>query len=547
MLRDLIVSAGLVASLVCSSGCAPREDSGDAVDVGAEDLTGTTGVERAIHFQSYVYVPLGSSDDVVASAIARQVKTAIGGLRKPKVSLQDRAAQKNLDPSRWTRTVLAVVDPSHPESPAAEIERVTFRYDDRVVASRTLSSRSAIDFVMLAGDYAPNADVLKRDCSDDATTETDSLWYHFEPTGSACKARVSAELSAIAKEQKALAAGDGTIGPREAGRWFAPVTAKLDPPKEPATAYSPEYDRLFGVADDRTQLVIYAFFGVDRDELDPDDALAKEAARSLRTILRQNPTFRPVHTEPFTWLLDFKVDGNTVSGVDYDRMLGWIVDDAGYPAEANDADKRQGLRRQALEKLAERWIFWDMPLEVQRPDGTKKTVTVELRSFYGYEDGSPEIRERARWRYLEAFWHGDVFAYNGHSHFGHGPLEPTLYGAGNFPDRYQIMLVGSCISFNYYHEDFFAKKPGGTRNLDMIVNGLPSYVWGGGEALARFVSGLVSGSQPTYAELLGSMRLDTPWGERGYDPMRVADGETDNVYSRSASPLTLTRLAPVYP
>ena len=50
-------------------------------------------------------------------------------------------------------------------------------------------------------------------------------------------------------------------------------------------------------------------------------------------------------------------------------------------------------------------------------------------------------------------------------------------------------------------------KPGGSKNLDMIVNGLPSYVWGGGEVAARLVTGLVSGKQPTYTELLTCLEM----------------------------------------
>ena len=42
------------------------------------------------------------------------------------------------------------------------------------------------------------------------------------------------------------------------------------------------------------------------------------------------------------------------------------------------------------------------------------------------------------------------------------------------------------------------------------------------------------------------MRLDTPWGERGYNPMRVVDGELDNTYARAQSPLTVTARPPVY-
>jgi hypothetical protein len=73
-----------------------------------------------------------------------------------------------------------------------------------------------------------------------------------------------------------------------------------------------------------------------------------------------------------------------------------------------------------------------------------------------------------------------------------------------------------------------------------VVNGLPSYVWGGGLATARFLTGLIDGAQRPYAGLLEGMRVDTPWGERGYDPMRVADGELDNVFDQARTPLTVT-------
>lgn len=107
-------------------------------------------------------------------------------------------------------------------------------------------------------------------------------------------------------------------------------------------------------------------------------------------------------------------------------------------------------------------------------------------------------------------------------------------------------MVNSCLSYNYYHEDFFRMKPGGTKNLEIVVNGSPSYVWGGGQATADFLLGLLSGKQLAYTQLLQGTHLNLPWGEKDYDPMRVVDGELDNVYSRTKTPLTLTVLAPIY-
>jgi hypothetical protein len=396
-----------------------------------------------------------------------------------------------------------------------------------------MANNSTVDFTVLFGDYAQHDAALKQSCSDDPTTDTDSLWYHYAPQTASCQTKIQAELAQIATEQQNLGA---KIGPTEASRWFLPITAKLGPAKTPSQNFSPEYDRLFGSGTSKDKVIVYAFFGVDSDENNPDDVLAQEAARFLQTMLAGQPNFRPVHTDPFAMLLDVYQNGQKLDGVTYDKMFGWILD----PNASMD------LRKQALAKITERWIYWDLPVQVTDPGGAKRTVMVEVRSFFGYEDGSSDARQHAQWRYLEAFWYGDVFLYNGHSHFGHGPLEPTLYGPQNFNDRYQIMLVNSCISFNYYHQDFFDMKPGGTKNLEMIVNGLPSWVWGGGKATANFLLGLIGGKQPAYVDLLNGMRLDMPWGEKAYDPMRVADGELDNIFSQSKTPMAIVPLAPVY-
>jgi hypothetical protein len=532
-------------SLACAVGLALAGCS-DGATSSNDDLTGTTAEERPVTFTSYVYVDPQASDGDIAYAIAREIKTALGALRDEKVAFDDRGAQSNVDPSKWTRTLVDVYDPSTQEK-TGQVLKVTYPYADKAVVTKSLDSQSAIDFTMLAGDYGQHADTLKQSCSDDPATDTDSLWYHFQPSLGSCQSLIDDETSRIQSEQSKLSGHAGAIGPSEAGRWFQPVTAKLGPKNAPKQNFSPEYDRLFGVGTDKSQLIVYAFFGVDTDETDPDDILGQEAFRFLRTMLAAQPNFRVVYTNPQSMLLDFWVGQQKLANVSYDDVFRWVLDKSGYPSEVgSDPAKIDSLRRQAAAKLAERWIYWDLPIEVKDSHGDAQKLTVEVRSFYGYEDGSPDARQHAQWRYLEAFWYGDVFLYNGHSHFGHGPLEPNLYGPQNFNDRYQIMLVNSCLSYNYYHEDFLAMKPGGSKNLEIVVNGSPSYVWGGGEATANFLTGLLSGKQLTYVELLNGTRIDLPWGEKSYDPMRVVDGELDNVYSRTKTPLTLTVLPALY-
>ena len=63
--------------------------------------------------------------------------------------------------------------------------------------------------------------------------------------------------------------------------------------------------------------------------------------------------------------------------------------------------------------------------------------------------------------------------------------------------------------------------------------------------MGRLLTGLLDGKQSSYRAILESMKLDMPWGERGYDPMRVVDGELDNVFSQAKMPLTITVKPPV--
>ena len=154
--------------------------------------------------------------------------------------------------------------------------------------------------------------------------------------------------------------------------------------------------------------------------------------KSLRTMLEAQPNFRPVDTNPFAMLEDITVDGqNRSSGVTYAQMFSWIVDETAAPAVGTDAahPRASGADR----RVHRRWIYSGFCRSpCQDANGNTSTITVEVRFFYGYEVGSPQIQQQAQWRYLEAFWYGDVFLYTGHSHFGNGPLEPTHYGPQNF-------------------------------------------------------------------------------------------------------------------
>jgi hypothetical protein len=79
--------------------------------------------------------------------------------------------------------------------------------------------------------------------------------------------------------------------------------------------------------------------------------------------------------------------------------------------------------------------------------------------------------------------------------------------------------------------------PGGSKQLDVVVNGLPAYWSGMGAATADYVAGMLSGGQ-SWRQVLSSMRVDLPW-QAAYDPMRAVNGELDNAYSPAAGSITV--------
>lgn len=497
----------------------------------SDDLTSVDGVEHVIDFDAYVDVGAGASDEVAKGAIHRQVKSALGALREQGIGIADRDAVRNLASIQLTRTRMSVRG-------GAAFDRVRYHYRDQALVERTQLPSGPVDLVMMQGDYIARSASYQPSCVDEAT-DADSLWYHYAPKRSSCKTRITAEQNAINAEKTALGNPALEIGTTEANRLFFPTRATLTPVAAAPTLW-PEHDQLWGFAGDtsRTKIVVYAFFGVDSDEANPADSGLVEYLRFQRELRAKLPALRVTETQPGAMLLDFYVDGQKIPNVTWADVERWVVDKTGFPAAVgSDTAKRAQLMNQVIAAFSERWIVWSMPMRATK-NGVERQMTVEIRTWHGWEDGSPDIRQRARWRYLEAFWHSDVFAYTGHSHFGHGPLEPWEYSGANFPDRYQVLLFNSCLSFNYYDEDFLAMHPRGKDKLDVVVNGLPAYWQGMGEASAKYVVGVLSGTQ-SWRQVLTSMAVNLPW-QSGYDPMRAVNGELGNAFNPAQGAITLT-------
>ncbi|MSQ83500.1 MAG: hypothetical protein EXR77_11535 [Myxococcales bacterium] len=519
--------AGLFCAAIVGAGCAAETGSSE------DDLTSASGAEKRVTWQSFVYVPTASNDSVIQKAIQKQIKSAIGAFRGPEIGIQDRDALTTIDAKLWIRDDVEVVDEALP-AVKTTLTRVRYTYTDTAIV-RKKNTTLEQQIPLLFGDYVAKVAALKPACSDDQKTAADSMWYHYTPQQAACKTMIAKETSTINTAAKGLNPTK-QISKLDSERNFVMVRAKFTAVKAPPTKY-PEYDKLWGFGTDRQLLVTYAFFGVDADIADPNDVSAIEHFRFLRTLLAKYPTLAVTTTDPFALLLDFDIAGSKYVAA-YAEVCNWVVDNSGFPKTANTLDLQNSLRKQALQHWAERWVYWELPVTITI-NKQPRNITIQLRSYWGHEDGTAQWRQAATNRYLEAFWHGDIFMYQGHSHFGHGPLEPINFATKNFPDRYQVMLVNSCLSFNYYDVDFLKMHPGTSSKLDIVVNGLPAFWTKMGEASANMLIGLTDGTGKSWVNVLEAMIVKPSWAPNGYDPLRAVNGELDNVFDASKAAMSL--------
>ena len=77
-------------------------------------------------------------------------------------------------------------------------------------------------------------------------------------------------------------------------------------------------------------------------------------------------------------------------------------------------------------------------------------------------------------------------------------------------------------------------------NLDMVTNGLESWVNGSGPAMGRLVASVVDGKQNSYSSILKAAAFDYQAYDWGKDALRVVDGESDNTYKKTKTPIIVT-------
>jgi hypothetical protein len=519
--RTALVALFAVTSVACAAAHDGEldEESEAAID---EELTSATALSRSLSFQGSVFVSETASDSIIVSTIQKQNQSMFGALRTSSIGVNSREL-KAVDPSTFVKTKVTVVDPT--TSAKSTMLKVTYKYTDMAVVPKSMARRSALPLALLGNGYSWKTDRILKECTANdshAQEFSSSIWYVFEPTVSTCKTAIATEQKAIDAHRQKLATGE--VSKLEVERLYIPTTVRLGGDKTNKGNSYPEYDRLWSGGVKPNTLVIGMVNGmIDHDHGHPvDDSGYRDWMETIREVGKVRPGMKVTKIEPAVDLTTATVNGKTYTGLSFDSAMKWKLDGTGFPTGLSYAD-REALQKAYGDKLVRHWITLSVPVTVKIGTNAAKKVNLEILTYFGAESDSTPHKF--------AIKNSDVFIYNGHSYIGYGPLDPSRFTASDFPSSYQIMFIDGCVSYNYYERDYIPLKSGGTRNLDLITNGLEAPSWRSGWALGQFLGKLVNGKQESYLSLLQAASAT--------DELRVVDGELDNVYSPSKTPITV--------
>ena len=535
----------VAAAMSVGSGCGNASD-GASDQHGEDDLTSVSGSQRSLTFQGMFYVPYGTSASTISVMAQTQAKAAFGALRTANMAASS-AYMTGIVPGSITQLPVNVMDTAHPGSKNSAAIRVTYMYKDEAIVPKTNTS-SAFATALLQPNYASNDTIIRRDCTPGETEETgEPVWYSLNTTVAACQADISAEATAIESDRTKLPPPAGYKYPwitqSELTRTFFPTVFALGSDTTNTNVSYPEYDKLYGGTEgvEPGKLVIGIIEGYVTHKAipseaalqgkfaNPDGSLAydgyvfEEFMQAISAALSTHAAFAP--TSPVT--LAYTANGHAYSYASFAQLAAF----AASPTENADTD---ALMQEIMTAASKTWLTFEAPVTVTATkSGVAHPLTLKLQAYFGTDEENVSV-------FKTAFKHNDVLGYMGHSYTGHGPYAPGNIVASDFASGYQLMFFNGCVSYNYYDQSFFAMKAGGTKNLDLITNSIE------GEFTSQegtFAAAIFDGTLPNYTQILTRLEDSSAnfgsGNDRAYDPFRVVDGELDNVYSPSVTPITI--------
>lgn len=514
----------VAALAACSSG--DNSTSGDDVD-----LTSLTARQRILTFEGEVYVDKDLSDGAILDVVHRQTQSAFGALLHAEIAAQTREL-KNVNPSSFKKRKVTVVDAAIPGDPGREMLEVRYMYKDNAVVPVAMARKTAISLAVLGqGAFTERQGEIVEKCTTndhEAREDADAglLWYDFDPTRGTCRRAMEAEQRIIDDHTGSLADARKMIPKSRAERVYMPMTMQLERADTADRATYPDYDRLFAGPHEDGVLTIALVNGrLAHDHVEArKDSGYYEWLATLDTLFAAHPDFALKKIEPAETLDHVTIEGRSYDGLGFSDFIQWTVYGRGWPA-GMPASGRDDIAKKIADKLDNHWVTFEKKVKVSIGNRPPKDLTIRLETLFGVEDDTKPHRR--------ALSHGDVVVYNGHSYIGYGPLDPEHYTPQSFTSGYQILWFDSCVSYNYYEKDFFKLKVNGSKDLDMITNGIEAPEYLSGEAEGKMLARLIDGSTPSYQTLLTAAKAT--------DALRVVDGEIDNTYNPASKPIRIDR------
>jgi len=519
--------APLLVGLVASTAACSADSGGEDSASGEDDLTSITARSRTLSFIGTVYLDPGASDDAIMSAVRSQSQTAFGPLRTSNVAVNSREL-KGVDPHTFVKRTVKVVDPASPSS-AKDMLEVKYTYNDNAVVDAKYASRTAIPLALMKPDYASQSQRILTECTpndEEAQEFVSSIWYVFDPGVASCKTAMKAEQDKVNADRARLTDPVKQVTKAEVDRLYIPITASLGADKTNKGASYPEYARLYkGGIKPNTVIVSLVYGLIDHDHSAgySNDFNWGELMTNLSEVINESDGWKVVPGGPdnvdlahFTLASGKKIDNASIK--DLTNLHG------GTDSLGLEEDDKADLDKQFADRIFRKWITIERDVTVQIGSEPAHAAAIQMIAYFGSEsDQEP---------HKYAIKNSDVFLYNGHSYIGFGPLDPSRFTAADFPSSYQMFWIDGCVSYNYYEKDYIPLKQGGTKNLDLITNAIEAPSWRSGYAMGRFTATLLNGKSASYKDLLAAAK-DT-------DPLRVVDGELDNTFKPSSTPITVT-------
>ncbi len=516
----------LLGLLASTAACTSEADSASGVAGEEEDLTSITARSRKLEFVGTVYVDANASPETILQTVRSQAQTAFGPLRTSEIAVNSREL-KDVDPTTFVKRPVKVVDTSVPGDAGRDMVEVKYTYRDDAVVALKYARRSAVPLALLNPGYRSQLDRILKECTpnDEHSREfLSTAWYVFEPSIGTCQTAMQAEQKVIDTDRAKLTDARAQVTKSEVDRLYLPIQAKLGADKTNRGASYPDYHRLFKGGVKENKLVISLVYGFI-DHKPPSEAAGDfnwgELMTTLQEVMAAQGEYKIVPSPDAPDLSSFTLKSGakvSPSFKDLVSLHGW-----GQSSSNLSYEDKQDLENQFAARVTKKWFTIERAVKVQIGQEPERDFGIQFLVYYGAESDSRPHKFATK--------NSDVFLYNGHSYIGFGPLDPRNFTREDFSGGYQILWVDGCVSYNYYEKDYIPLKANGTKDLDLITNGVEAPSWRSGHAMGQFLVTFLNGKGASYKDLLEAAR-DT-------EALRVVDGELDNEFRPEKYPLTI--------